>query len=157
MAKKTWSEKLENGRTPEVKEVSAEAAAAMGGARMLIATPLCYDAIMKRVPQGKVITTDRINAYLAKKHNADWTCSLTAGIFVNIVAHASVERRGENETPYWRTLKKGGELNEKFPDGIDGHKLLLEREGHTVIQKGKRFFVDGFEKGLYELKSRGSF
>ncbi|MCL1920620.1 MAG: MGMT family protein [Kiritimatiellaeota bacterium] len=154
MAKKTWSEKLNNGRTPEVKEVPPEAAAAMGGARMLVATPLCYDALMKCVPRGKVITTDRINAYLAKKHNADWTCPLTAGIFVNIAANASAERRGENETPYWRTLKKGGELNEKFPGGIDGHQHLLEKEGHKVFQKGKRSFVSDFEKVLHELKSR---
>jgi hypothetical protein len=50
------------------------------------------------------------------------------------------------------TLKVKGELNEKYPGGIDGQKLLLEMEGHTVIQKGKRYFVDGYEEKLFDLK-----
>lgn len=53
--------------------------------------------------------------------------------------------RGADDTPYWRTLKKDGELNEKYPEGIDGQKFRLEMEGHTVIQKGKRYFVKDFK------------
>lgn len=30
-------------------------------------------------------------------------------------------------------LKQKGELNEKFPDGIEGHKALLEMEGHNLF------------------------
>ena len=151
MAKKTWNEKLNDSKDmPKVEEVDCVFAARQGGPRMLLAPPLSYDAAMKRVPQGKLITTDRIRAHLAKEHKADWTCGLTGGIFVNIAANASAERKGENETPYWRTLKKDGELCEKYPGGIDGHKILLETEGHTVIQKGKRYFVDGYESKLFD-------
>jgi alkylated DNA nucleotide flippase Atl1 len=75
---------------------------------------------------------------------------LTAGIFINIVAKAS-EERDSDETPYWRTLKKDGELNEKYPGGIDAQKARLEMEGHTVIQKGKRYFVKDYESKLAEL------
>ena len=42
------------------------------------------------------------------------------------MAHASQEREttdSGNITPYWRTLKKGGELNEKYPGSIDLQKL----------------------------------
>ena len=152
MAKKTWNEKLNNDRKPEVTEVGAEAAAIFGGSRMLVATPLVYDALMRQVPHGKVITADAINKHLAKKYNADWTCPMTAGIFINIAAKASDERKGKSETPWWRTLKKGGELNEKFPGGLDGHKILLESEGHKVIQKGKRFFVEGYQEKLHVPK-----
>ncbi|MDF2522441.1 MAG: hypothetical protein K0R31_82 [Clostridiales bacterium] len=76
-----------------------------GGTKLLIAPPLAYDEIMKKVPKGKVITSDYIRSYLAKKHGADNTCPLTAGIFINIAAKASIERVVD-ETPYWRTLKK---------------------------------------------------
>lgn len=117
---------------------------------MLIAPPLAYDEIMKRVPEGKIITSDYLRSFLAQTHGADYTCHLTAGIFINIVAHASIER-GFDETPYWRTLKKNGELNEKYPDGIDGHKKLLEVEGHTIIQKGKRYFVKNYTEKLFEI------
>jgi alkylated DNA nucleotide flippase Atl1 len=57
-----------------------------------------------------------------------------------------------DETPYWRTLKKDGELNEKYPDGIEGQKALLEAEGHTIIQKGKKYFVQDYADQLCDLK-----
>ena len=154
MAKKTFNEKLNDSKNmPAVETVTdLKTVARYGGDRMLIAPPLAYDEIMKRVPEGKVITTDRIRDYLARKHNADFTCPLTAGIFINLVAQASAERGGLNPTPYHRTLKKDGELNEKYPDGIDGQKLLLEMEGHTVTQKGKRYFLTDYENSCFKLE-----
>jgi hypothetical protein len=154
MAKKSYNEKLNNSKDmPTVEIVSdPKAITRFGGERMLIAPPLAYDGIMKQVPDGKVITSDRIRDYLAKKHDADYTCQLTAGIFINIAAHASVERTGVDPTPYHRTLKKDGELNEKYPDGCDGQKFMLEAEGHTVIQKGKRYFVKDYENNLWDIK-----
>jgi hypothetical protein len=153
MAKKSFNEKLHDSKNmPEIIEVTdPKAVMRFGGTKMLIAPPLAYDKIMKKVPYGKVLTADYIRSYLAKTHEADYTCPLTAGIFMNIAAKASVER-GVDETPYWRTLKKDGELNEKFPDGIDGHKALLKIEGHTVIQKGKRYFVKDFADKRFELE-----
>ena len=150
MAKKTWNEKLNDSKNmPYVEEVTPEAAKRFGGIKMLLAPPLAYDEVMRRIPEGKLITTDRIRSHLARNHGADFTCPLTAGIFVNIVANASHERHGESETSYWRTLRKDGELCEKYPDGLDGHKLLLEMEGHKVIQKGKRYFVENYAEKLY--------
>jgi len=70
--------------------------------------------------------------------------------FINIAAGASYER-ASNKTPYWRTLKKDGELNGKYPEGVEGQKILLELEGHEVIKKGKRYFVKDFEKKICEL------
>jgi alkylated DNA nucleotide flippase Atl1 len=54
-------------------------------------------------------------------------------------------------TPYWRTLKAGGVINEKYPGGVKNQKRLLEEEGHSVIQKGKRYVVKDFEKHLARL------
>lgn len=152
MAKKSFNEKLHDSKNmPEIVEVTdPKSVLRYGGTKMLIAPPLAYNEIMKKVPQGKVITSDSIRNYLAKKHGADYTCQLTAGIFINIAANASVERKTD-ETPYWRTLKKDGELNEKYPEGIDGQKLRLELEGHTIVQKGKRYFVKDYNDKLFEL------
>ena len=152
MAKKSYNEKLNDSKDmPKVIEVTdPKAISKFGGTKMLIAPPLAYDEIMKKVPKGKVITSDYIRNYLAKKHNADYTCQLTAGIFINICANASSER-DVDETPYWRTLKKNGELNEKYPGGIDDQKLHLEAEGHDIIQKGKRYFVKDYNEKLYEI------
>lgn len=153
MARKTFEEKLNDSKNmPYIKIINdPRSIERNGGEKMLLAPPLAYDALMKRIPKGKVITADRIRVHLAKEHEADFTCPLTAGIFINIAAHASDGRNGANETPYWRTLKKDGELNEKYPGGIEGQKLRLETEGHTVLLKGKRYFVENFEKKLYTL------
>ena len=153
MAKKTYNEKMNSpGDLPKIQDLSdkPEAVARFGGPKMLIAAPAQYNEMMARIPEGKVTTVDRIRARLAAQAGVDITCPLTAGIFTNICAHASVER-GDNPIPYWRTLKAKGELNEKYPGGIDGQRMLLEAEGHAVIQKGRRVFVPDFEEKLFDI------
>ena len=124
-----------------------------GGSRMYFAPPIAYDEVMKKVPYGKVITVGRIREYFAEKSGADFTEPITAGIFVSIAAWAS-DQRSEDKTPYWRTLKANGELNAKYPGGMEAQKEKLEAEGHAVIQKGRkniRYFVKAYEKVLFDL------
>ena len=120
---------------------------------MFFAPPIVYDEIMKTVPYGKVITVGIIRDYLAKMNHADFTDPITAGIFVSIAAWASYQR-SENKTPYWRTLKANGELNAKYPGGIEAQKEKLESEGHTIIQKGRkniRYYVKDYQNFLSKL------
>ena len=108
---------------------------------------------MKKIPYGKVITVGKIREYFAKLSGADFTEPITAGIFVSIVAWASYQR-SEDETPYWRTLKANGELNPKYPNGIEAQKKKLEDEGHIIIQKGRkniRYYVKDYEKYIFDL------
>ena len=124
-----------------------------GGDRMYFAPPMDYDRVMRLVPFGKLLTVGAIREYFARQSGADFTEPITAGIFVSIAAWASFQRT-DRKTPYWRTLKADGELNAKFPGGIEAQKELLEKEGHTVIQKGRtniRYYVRGYEKALFEL------
>ena len=154
MAKKTFNEKLQfSGDLPKVEKLTSPRLIERYKAdTMVIAAPLEYDGLMKKVPAGKLTTIDRMMACMAKKHNAGSACPMTAGIFVNISAHASEERGGKNETPWWRTLKKDGVLNEKFPGGTEMQKAHLEAEGHTIIQKGKRYFVEGYEEKIHKFR-----
>ena len=125
-----------------------------GGNRMYFAPPIDYDRVMREVPYGKVTTVGEIRDYFAKLSGADFTEPITAGIFVSIAAWASYQRSAD-ETPYWRTLKANGELNEKYPGGIEAQRQKLEAEGHTVIQKGHkniRCYVKDYEKVLFDLK-----
>ena len=124
-----------------------------GGDKMYFATPTDYDKVMKIVPFGKIITVGAIREHFAKLSGADFTEPITAGIFVSIVAWASYQRT-ECITPYWRTLKANGELNPKFPEGIELQKRKLEEEGHIIIPKGRsniRYYVKEYEKKLFEL------
>ncbi|WP_291582334.1 MGMT family protein [Clostridium sp. UBA6640] len=124
-----------------------------GGERMYFAPPMDYDRVMKIIPFGKVITIGQIRDYFARANNADFTDPITAGIFVSIVAWAS-EQRYDDKTPYWRTLKANGELNQKYPGGIEVQKEKLEAEGHIVIQRGRsniRYYVHNYQDNLYQL------
>lgn len=128
-----------------------------GGEKMFFAPPITYDEIMKKVPEGKVLTVGKIREYLAEKNQADFTDPITAGIFVSIAAWASYQRTLKDqgdETPYWRTLKANGELNSKYPGGVEAQKEKLEAEGHTILKKGRtniKYYVENYEKSLYEL------
>lgn len=124
-----------------------------GGDRMYFAPPMDYDAAMRRVPYGKLTTVGDIRAWFAKQSGADFTEPITAGIFVSIAAWASYQR-GEDETPWWRTLKANGELNPKYPGGAEAQKLKLEAEGHTVIRKGRtkiKYVVKDYEESLFKF------
>ena len=124
-----------------------------GGNRMYFAPPIAYDEVMKKIPYGKVITVGKIREFFAKENGADFTEPITAGIFVSIAAWASHQRL-EDKTPYWRTLKANGELNEKYPGGTRKQKEKLEAEGHIIIQKGRksiRYYVKDYEDFLFEM------
>lgn len=124
-----------------------------GGDRMYFAPPMEYDRVMRLVPFGKLLTVGTIREYFANISGADFTEPITAGIFVSIVAWASFQR-ADDKTPYWRTLKANGELNAKYPGGMEAQKELLEKEGHTIIQKGRkniRYYVKDYERALFSL------
>ena len=160
MPKKTYNEKLNTvGDLPKVEKLGPTLAERYKAETMAIASPIEYDKLMKKVPEGKITTIDRMMAHMAKKHKAGCACPMTAGIFVNIAAHANEERvcisggqDAKSETPWWRTLKKDGLLNEKFPGGTDGQKTRLAAEGHTFIQKGKRCFVEDYADKIYKFR-----
>ena len=73
---------------------------------------------MRKVPKGKLTTINEIRSALARKHRVDVGCPITTGIFAWIAANAAEEAAADGAkrvTPYWRTLKTGGELNPKYP------------------------------------------
>jgi hypothetical protein len=154
--KKTWREKLRDSKDlPKVVILKEDAQKHWKGKTMAIPSPMEVNEIMGTVPEGKLITIEGIRSAIARKHGAEIGCPLTCGIFSWIAAHAAVEEAVEgNEVtiPYWRTLKAKGELNPKYPGGIELQKKYLESEGHKIIQKGKRFIVENHEQCL--IKSR---
>ncbi len=152
-AKKSWREKLIDSKgLPKVGPVSGSMSKRWGTGTMVIPAPIEVDALMKQVPKGRVVTVNHLRAALAKKHKADFACPMTTGIFAWIAAHAAAEAEaegGKRITPYWRTLKNGGELNPKYPGGVGAVAEKLRAEGHKIIQKGKHSFLADFEKSLF--------
>lgn len=153
---KDFNAMLRDGKDmPKVQTVTDDATIKKyGGARMYFAPPMAYDEVMKRIPWGKVTTVGAIRAYFARQNQADFTEPVTAGLFVSIAAWAS-EQREEDKTPYWRTLKAGGELNPKYPGGAEAQRAKLEAEGHTILQRGRthiRYVVADYQDVLFPLE-----
>jgi hypothetical protein len=154
-AKKTWNEKLRDSKDlPKVGLNSGKLFAKWGGGTHVVPAPLEVDELMRKVRTGRVTTIDELRAALAAKHEVDVACPMTTGIFAWIAAYAADEAEQDGKkriTPYWRTLKAGGELNPKYPGGIENLRHRLEAEGHKIIQRGKRFFVADAERKLAGL------
>jgi len=153
--RKSWHEKLHDSKgLPKVIEISGKMSKRWGSGTVVIPAPAEVDELMKRVPKGKIITINEIRTHVAKKHHATIGCPITCGIFAWVAAHAAHEawREGEKRiTPYWRTLKTGGVINEKYPGGVEVQKKLLKKEGHKIVKKGKKYRVVDFEKRLVKF------
>ncbi len=157
--KKTWREKLLDDKDlPKVLTIEGKLSKRWGEGTCVIPAPREVDEIMKSVPKGRLITTKEIQATIARKHDATMACPMCCGIFGWIAAHAADEAEADGAkriTPYWRTLKTGGELNPKFPGGVVALKDRLEAEGHLVVAKGKKWIVADYESCLVSSGSTG--
>jgi len=154
--KKTFREKLADSKDlPRVEPIPKGMSRQWGKGTVVIPAPHEVDGIMRKVPKGKLITINQIRDAVARRHGATIGCPITTGILARIAAGAAGEDEADGKkrvTPYWRTLKAGGELNPKYPGGVIGQQARLEAEGHEVVAKGSRRFVRDFEKRLARVE-----
>ncbi|MCJ7514423.1 MAG: MGMT family protein [Dehalococcoidia bacterium] len=156
--RKTWRQKLEE-KHPEhgkVVDVPPKMQNRFLVGKMLIPKPLEIDALIQRIPEGKLATVFQIRDKLAEDAKANCCCPLTTGIFLRIVAEVAEEdlRNGKKYvTPYWRVIKAGGSLNERFPGGVQAQATRLEKEGHIIeLNSGRKPpRVTNFEQSLQAL------
>ena len=161
--KKSWQEKLSDKKgLPKILKLEErfpcyKAVHKMGaevGDEVVLVNPREVVEIMRKVPEGKVMTIVEVCKQIAKEHGVKACCSLTTGIFIMTAANATEEAAKEGKKlniPYWRTLKAGGFLNEKYPGGVEAQKRLLEKEGFKILQKGRKFVVNDYEKYLIDM------
>jgi hypothetical protein len=154
LRKKSWREKLADDKgLPKVITVTGRLAQRWGNGTCVVPAPRAVDALMRRVPKGRLVTINELRAALAAQHGTNFACPITTGIFSWIAAHAAAEAEaegGKRITPFWRTLKAGGEVNAKYPGGVASLRARLEAEGHVIKQRGQRCFVVDFERKLFK-------
>jgi hypothetical protein len=143
--RKTWSEKLADSKgLPKIGRIEGKMTRKWGEGTMVVPAPKEVDELMRTVKRGGIVTINDLRTALAEKHGVDVGCPITTGIFAWIAAHAAAEQETAGKkrvTPWWRTVKAGGELNPKYPGGCEEQARRLRAEGRKVEKKGKRWFV----------------
>jgi alkylated DNA nucleotide flippase Atl1 len=131
--KKTFREKLADAKDfPRVQLLTGGMKRRFGPGTIVLPAPWEVDALMRQVRKGRVTTINEIRAHLAHRHGATIACPIVTGIHARIAAGAAGEAEAEGAsrvTPYWRTLRAGGELNAKYPGGLAAQRRRLETEG----------------------------
>jgi alkylated DNA nucleotide flippase Atl1 len=154
--KRTFREKLSDDKgLPRVQPLTGGMKRWWGPGTIVLPSAREVDALMRRVRNGRLTTINHLRELLARRHRATVACPIVTGIHARIAAGAAGEDEADGKrriTPYWRTLKAGGELNAKYPGGLAGQRRRLEREGHTVVARGKRLFVQDYERSVARLR-----
>jgi alkylated DNA nucleotide flippase Atl1 len=110
-----------------------------GPGKMLLPSPATVAALIKRIPQHKLLTTDLLRKQLASQFNVQGTCPVTTKKALQAIANDA-----SSQVAYWRVIKQNGELNAIFPGGVAAQAALLEQEGfaidtHAKVPKVKQF------------------
>lgn len=119
---KSWKEKLLIEKKPTIKRIEKGFSDIPAHSNMLIATPKIIDDYIRKIPTGSFISISTIRKDLAAEYNADYTCPLTTGIFLRIVAESAYEAYNngldiDKITPFWRVITPGTALAKKVSFG----------------------------------------
>ena len=131
--KKSWLDKLNENKEPKIKKIDIDFADIPAGSNMFIATPKLIDQYINEIGVGKRIDLKTLRKDLAIEHNADYTCPVTTGIFLRIVAEANYEKLHQGIhlqeiTPFWRVIEHNSALAKKLTFGQDFLLEQIEKE-----------------------------
>lgn len=132
--RKSWQEKLHINREAEVEKTEKQFADIPPGSTMLIATPLIMDAYIRQIPKGHFTDIKQIRKDLAAEYKAEYTCPVTTGIFIRIVAEAAYEEYEKGKplskiTPFWRAMSLKSPSAKKLSFGIKFLEDQQKKEG----------------------------
>ena len=131
--KRTWLDKLNEKKEPQVKRIEKDFADIPAGSNMFIATPQLIEQYIQEIGFGQRIDSKTLRKDLALEHNADHTCPITTGIFLRIVAEANYEKLQQGQplediTPFWRVVEPTSALAKKLTCGQDFLVQQIEKE-----------------------------
>jgi alkylated DNA nucleotide flippase Atl1 len=107
-----------------------------GKETLYIPSPEQVESLIKSIPKGKLMTTNDVCNFFAKKYKTTKGCAMTIGQILMVIAHLNDEEK--TQCPWWRVIKNNGELHPNYPGS---QKALLEKEGHKVVKRGTKLFV----------------
>jgi len=137
MAKeKHYRHKIENCMAAHVIDQDQPLTANYPVGMMLIASPTWVEEYLISIPEGEVRTMNQMRQGLAERAKADYTCPMTTGIFLRMVAEAAQYERQHGmpvKAPWWRVVTNDGSLNPRLPGGGELQLQLLLAEGVKVV------------------------
>jgi hypothetical protein len=114
-----------------------------GTGKMLLPGPATVAALIKKIPESKLITTKLLCKELSDEFRVRGTCPVTTQRALQAIAHDS-----SKNIAYWRVINSNGGLIARFPGGATGQAALLREEGFTIDTKGKVPKVKNFRESL---------
>jgi hypothetical protein len=133
--KKTWLSKLSETKEPKIKRIEFDFADIPANCSMFIATPQIIDNYIKQIPKGKKETVQTMRKDLAIENRAEYTCPVTTGIFIRVVAEANFEKYTQSGslkgiTPFWRVIEPNSTLSKKLTFGQDF--IINQRQAENI-------------------------
>src|ERR1700730_4612091 len=119
---RSWADKLNSAKAPEVKPAPIDIAGMKKGEIMLVPSPRIVDDFSRSIPKGTSMDVRTLRKHLAKRHGAEVTCPITMGFHLRTVAEAACEahERGaklSEITPVWRVLDADAATTKKLSRG----------------------------------------
>lgn len=134
MSMTPWNDKLHSEKTHKVKHLDNRFVDIPENSDMLVATPKIFETYISQIPNGQSKTIKEMRNDLAKAYDANYTCPVTTGIFVRIVAEAAYEKylQGadiDDITPFWRVIDEKSSIVKKLSFDYSFIKEQRKREG----------------------------
>lgn len=81
---------------PKVVSIPARMAKTWGKGRLVIPAPREVDALMRKVPKGKLLTINELRVALARQHQATMACPPVSSLGSPPAPRLKTRRRGRN-------------------------------------------------------------
>jgi hypothetical protein len=131
--KKTWTEKLNIDREPEVCVLDKPCVGIEAGKKLLVATPKVVEDYVRKIPKGRSVDVKTLRDDLARQFGADSSCPLSTGMYLRIIAEAANEQREqgvplERIVPFWRVVSPVSPTAKKLTFGTEWLVSMRRKE-----------------------------
>ena len=130
---KSWREKFFSKKKFEIKTIQKNFWGHVPGSKMLIPTPLIIQEYINHIESGNISEVETMRNDLAIEYGADFTCPMTTGIFLRIVAEYNYEnlsKKGTEISPFWRII----DPNSRLSDRLSFDKKIIINKRNEEIQ-----------------------
>jgi hypothetical protein len=137
MARKSWTERVNDARPHEVKPCAKDFADIKRGQRMLLTTARDVAGAVRTIPRGQEVDMKTLRARLARAFQAETACPVVTGIHLRAVAEMVGEQLDagvppRDVVPVWRAMPEGAPIWKRIENGRSRLAAQRKAEGLPV-------------------------